>query len=186
MATGLKLYEAVEALGLVNGWIDEHADELLAAGGELSPELAELLDQAEGDFAEKVERVALKVRSLEAEAAAIKVEEARLSQRRKAVENAAASLKQYLHRGLDAAGEKKVKGTLVTVALQANPPAVAGELTREQLEERYMESKGADPFVTLVPESFTLNKKAVLEAFRAERPLPEGVSVVQGVSLRIR
>lgn len=179
----MKLYEAVEALGTVNAWIEEHGDDLLASGGELSPELAELLDQAEGDFAEKVERVALKVRSLDAEATAIKVEETRLAQRRKAREHAAESLKQYLHRALEMAGETKVAGELVTVAIQKNPPSVKGLLDDAELEA--MASCGS-PFVSVIPVTYALDRKSVVSAHKAGEPIPEGLSVVQGTSLRIR
>ncbi len=182
MAT-LKLYDAVDALHTVSAWIEEHADEITAAGGELSPELSALLDQAEGDFREKVERVALKVRELLATGDAIKAEEVRLSQRRKSYEHAAASLKQYLQHGLESAQTDSVKGTLVAVALQKNPPAVKGLLDETTLA---VMAQDGSPFVTIIPETYALDKKAIVAASKAGQPLPDGISVEQGVSLRIR
>jgi len=181
--TGMKLYETVEALGTVNAWIDEHADELLASGGELSPELAQLLEQAEGDFAEKVERVALKVRSLLAEGDAIKVEEVRLAQRRKSREHAAESLKQYLQHALDMAGETKVTGTLVTVAIQKNPPSVRGLVDESQLAEWAQQGSA---FVTIIPETYALDRKAILTAHKGGLEIPAGLTVEQSASVRIR
>lgn len=179
----MRLYEAVEGLAIVNSWLDEHADELLASGGELTPELAALLDQAEGDFRVKVERVALKVRELLATADAIKIEETRLAQRRKATENAATSLKAYLQRALEAAGETTVKGPLATVALQKNPPAVRGLVEPATLAAW---AQQGSVFVTVVPASYVLDKKVVLEHYKQGLELPGMLTVEQGVSLRIR
>jgi hypothetical protein len=182
----IKLYEAVAQLETVNAWIDEHADDILAAGGQMSPELEALLNEAEGTFKEKVERTALKVRELEAEADAVKVEVDRLTQRAKTATNAAASLKAYLMRCLTDANETTVKGTLVTVAIQQNPPKVDGDIPRETLEEWYHQSKGQNPFVTVVPEQFTVNKKAVLAAAKEGKDIPAGLAVSRSASLRIR
>lgn len=174
----LKLYEAVAQLDTVNMWIEEHADEILANGGEMPPALEALLHEAEGTFAQKVERTALKVRELDAEADAIKVEANRLSQRAKTATNAAASLKAYLHRCLEGAGETTVKSQLVTVAIHQNPPRVEGALEPDQLAH--------SPYGVHVPESWTLDKAAVLAAHKAGTALPAGLSVTRGSSLRIR
>ncbi len=182
MTQELKLYETVEALAIVNAWIEEHADDLLASGGELSPELSALLDQAEGDFATKVERVALKVRSMEVTADAIKAEEVRLAQKRRVQENAVASLKSYLREALRLAGQTKVVGTLATVSVQKNPPSVQGLLDEESLVGMYAIQS---PFVKR-EVSYALDKKAVIEAHKAGQEIPQGVSVSQSLSLRIR
>ena len=97
----MRLYEAVAQLEVISGWIEEHADEILANGGALTPELEALLTEAEGTLAEKAERVALKVRELQAEAEAVKVEATRLSQRAKTATYAADSLKDYLNENHD-------------------------------------------------------------------------------------
>lgn len=173
----MKLYEATDALATVDAWILEHADEILANGGELTPELEALLNEAEGTFDAKVEKVALKVRELIAEADVVKVEADRLTQRAKTAKNAADSLKAYLHRQMDEAGKVQVKGTLVTVALQKNPPRVVTERSAPESEGR---------FVAMVPALYEWNKDAIKDAHKAGEPLPEGVTVEQGMSLRIR
>ncbi len=175
--TGLKLHEATAALHIVDEWLEEQ-------GGELTPELEAILEQAEGDFATKVERVALKVKELDAEAEAIKAEEQRLAARRKARENGAKSLKQYLERCLDAAGKEKVNGVLVTVAFQLNPPALSVPADAD-LKELY---EAGAPGITLVPSTFTVDKRAVLDAVKAsgESVLPNGWAVTRARSLRIR
>jgi chromosome segregation ATPase len=121
MTATVTLYERTEALRLVDEWIAEHEEEILAAGGDLDalPELRALLDQAEGDFKDKVERVALKVRELTATADAVKAEADRLKNRVNALDNAAASLKEYLKRNMEAVGVQKVNGLLATVAVQS-------------------------------------------------------------------
>ena len=179
----MKLYEATAQLEVVNGWIEEHADEIFANGGELTPELSALLDEAEGTLAEKAERVALKVRELQAEAEVIKAEAVRLTQRAKTASNAADSLKSYLRHALDAAGIPVIKGTLVTVALQKNPPSVQGELSPEAIHDLYED--GAK-FASMIPAQFVLDKKAVIAAHGLGAPIPAGLQVTQGTSLRIR
>lgn len=174
---GMKLYEAAEALHITDEWLEE-------LGGELTPEVEALLNAAEGDFAEKAERVALKIKALESEAKAIKEEETRLTARRKARETGAASLKAYLQRNLEAAGKDKVNGLLVTVALQLNPPALQVP-AHVDLAELY---EAGAPGITLVPESYTLDKRAVLDAVKVsgEGVLPNGWAVTRSQSLRIR
>ena len=70
----MRLYEATAQLRQVQDWIDANEDVIRANGGALPDEAVALLDAAEGDFAEKVERVALKVKALEAENARLLAE----------------------------------------------------------------------------------------------------------------
>ena len=177
--SSLKLYEASEALEIVESWIEEHADELLANGGELSPELAALIDQARDAFEGKVERVALKVRELLATAQAVELEEKRLGQRRKALENAAAAIKAYLKIHLERTGETKIQGTLATVALQKNgQPSITVEVPVDSLPPQWTVQPPPPPLV--------LNRDEVVAAFKAGTPLPEGITVTVGSHVRIR
>lgn len=173
----MKLYEATQALGITEEWLEE-------TGGELTPELEALLDAATGDFSEKVERVALKVKALEAEAKAIRDEESRLSARAKSRETGAKRLKEYVQRQMEAAGKDKVNGLLCTVALQMNPPAVFVPDTLD-LGELY---EAGCPGIELVPERFVVNKRELLDAYKVkgEAVLPNGATVTRSTSLRIR
>lgn len=177
---GIKLYEATEQIEVVNGWIEEHADEILANGGELPPELAQLLDEAEGTLAVKAERVALKVRELQGEAEMVKAEADRLTQRARTAKNAAESLKAYLLRALEVAGIPSIKGELVTVSLQKNPPAVHTTHEPEEVTE------GNITFVRVIPEQVVWDKDAIKATWKAGLALPEGVTVAQAMGLRIR
>lgn len=173
---GMTLYEATAALQITDAWLEE-------LGGELTPEMEVLLDVAEGDFATKAERVALKVKGLEAEAKAIKEEEDRLAARRKARENGAKNLKAYLGRMLEAAGKDKVNGTLVTIAFQNNPPSLQ---VPDGIDLAELFEAGA-PGIEHIPASYAVNKRALLDAYKVNpEVLPNGFAVVQGRSLRIR
>lgn len=115
-APALKLYEHADAIQVVEAWILEHDEEIRAAGGVLPDELAQLLDNAQMGFREKVESVALMILGHKATAAAIKDEEARLAARRKHFETAATGLTSYLQVQLERAGERKVEGTRATIS----------------------------------------------------------------------
>lgn len=132
-AVSLRLYEATDALAQVAEWMEEHAQEMIDAGGEIPPALAELIDQAEGDFDTKVERVALFIQERLGQAKLIKDEAKRLADRAAREERKAETMKRYLLVNLQRANKKKVEGQLVDVRIQANPISVKQELTTEQL-----------------------------------------------------
>jgi hypothetical protein len=181
MTTTLKLYEAVDQLATVRGWVEEHLEEILAAGGELPPELAALLDEAEGAFAEKVERVALYVRELQATAEAVKAEAERLGARVRAMTRTADGLKGYLQAQLERAGRDKVAGTLTTVRLALNSVptvTVAPDLDLATLPEELVE---VPP-----PPSVSLNRKALQNWIAEGRILPDGITVERRKHLRIQ
>lgn len=186
MPNPLKLYESRAQIDSVNTWIADHPDELLANGGALPPDLAQLLDAAEGAFEQKAERVALKVRELIVEADAIQAEKDRLAQREKATRHAAESLKKYLKRHMEAVGLATVKGTYATIVIQPTPPAVKGPETQEELGIVYRRQRAEQSFVFVSPITYVLDKKRVLEAHKAGVPLPTGFTVTRGSSLRIR
>jgi polynucleotide 5'-kinase involved in rRNA processing len=178
IAKGATLIERLDALLISEGWLEE-------AGGELTPEVEALLNEAKEDFAEKVERVALKVKALENDAAAITKEADRLYARAKSRATAAKSLKSYLQLCLERAGETKVTGLLCTVALQKNPPSLkTPALTQDDLRELHEAGFG---FVRVVPESCVLEKRELIaHAKTSPAVLPTGWELEQGQSLRIR
>lgn len=171
----LHLYEATEALNIVG-------DLLYESEGQVTPEIEELLEQAEGQFAEKAERVALFIRGQQSQAKLIKEEEERLAERRKRYDRSAESLKAYLQRNLEAAGKEKVEGKFISVRIQKNPPAVKGEFSQALLGMLYQKSPA---FVAVVPQSYTLDKNAIKDAFKRGEVLPEGIEIQQSISLRI-
>lgn len=179
--SAVALYELADARDILDQWLSE-------SEGELTPEIETLLNELEGAIDEKVERVALYIIEQLSHAKALKAEEERLAQRRKAREKAAASLKDYLAQQMDRFGKQKVDGKLCTVAFQKNPPSVTPIIESDEADFRNV-FMIAPEFVTRVPESYSWNKRAILDAAKAG-PLPEDiakrVSITQSVSLRIR
>lgn len=179
----LKLYEAAEALNILDDLLEEYAPQIEAAGGDIEavPEIAELLAFAEGDFHAAVERWGLKIRALTVEAEAAKTEAVRLAVIQRTKENAAKRLKDYLLRQMEARGEKKIASPLVTVRIQKNSqPSVfcASDLV---IEELY--AQGSDLVVR--KETFALDREAVLKAQENGEALPEGVVVQIGSHVRV-
>lgn len=202
----MKLYEHAEAIQLVEDWILEHDDEIRAAEGALPDELAALLAQAQMGFKDKAESVALMVRGLLANAAALKEEVARLTLRRKHFEKAAEGLQEYLRIQLAIAGEKKITTPRTTMwrQLAAAKVEVSADVAEniEKLADDpvYAEFIGAER----VPEHWNywvnkdrvLARAAVIEAARAEAEkagnldatcgaLPPGILVTRTEFLRI-
>lgn len=151
--------------------------------GELTPELEQLLTELDLKIDDKLESLGLYVLDQLGDAAKVKEEEQRLAARRKSIERGVEGLKRYAERLMAAAGKEKVKTSRVTVALQKNPPSLKGELTTEQLDTLFDQGSA---LVRLVPATMSLDRRAALELHKAGTPLPDGLTVEQGTSLRIR
>jgi hypothetical protein len=182
--TTVHLYDLANARAILDEFLAE-------TEGEVTPALEELIEQLDGDVTDKVERVALYIREQLATAAAVKEEEARLAARRKSHERAAEGLKNYLQRQLERLGKTKVDGVLCTVALQPSPPSVKSTLTQQQLQDLWDTHEGDvigvwRPLLVEIPEQYALDKRRVLDAYKAGQRLPDGVSIEQSAHLRIR
>lgn len=127
----------------------------------------------EGAIEDKAENMAKMVRCIEADVNALKEEEKRLADRRKALENKVSGIKEYLQQQLEFAGIDKVKRPTLTVSIQANPPSV--EIADESLI----------PSDFMVPQPSKIDKKAILTALKAGLFI-EGCSMKQGRSVRIK
>lgn len=179
-APAMKLYEATDALDVVRDWIFEHDEEIRAAEGALPDELAALLDQAEGDFRTKAERVGLFIRELVANSKAVKEEADRLAARAKHYDKAGEGLKRYLQIHMELADIPKIEGKLVTVRLQKSPPSIVGVASQDDL------AKLDGGFTLFAPATFRLDGRAYIEAWkRGEAPEIPGVGVTQSQHLRI-
>lgn len=147
---------------------------------ELTQNYAELLDFAdsmdqevfqdtlssiEGAIEDKTENTGKLIRCLEADAKAIKDEEQRLAERRKAIENRIKGVKEYLFNQLELAGLDKVKRPTITVSIQLNNPSV------EVLDESII------PSSYMVPQPATIDKQSIL------KDLKDGV-IIDGCSLK--
>ncbi|MEK5167139.1 siphovirus Gp157 family protein [Paenibacillus sp. FSL R5-0527] len=138
-------------------------------------QLQEFLVGLEGKIEEKIENTIKVIRSLEAEAKAIKEEEERLAARRKSIENSFVRLKENVETIMKRMELEKVKGQLFTISLQSNPPKVV-VLDEFDIPQKY--------FVTPEPVP-QLQKREIIEAWKQGKDIP-GVQVVQEKSLRVR
>ena len=108
----MKLYE-----------IAEEYENLLAAidAGEIPEEaLADTLESIETLLDDKADNIACLIKNLEAESEAIKAEEKRLAERRKAKENRAESLKAYLSATLIKSGKLKVETARNSISFRSS------------------------------------------------------------------
>jgi len=188
MSAALRLYECVDDLLTVRDWLDEHAEQVIEAGGDIAalPELAALMDQAEGDFEAKVERVALFILELTRTADAVAEEAKRLTARAARDKKSADALKQYLLLNMQRAECKKVEGKLATVRVQASPGAVQHALSQDELAAIYkIGDKNIARFVRQVPATYRIDPKAIVEADALGEPIPAGVTITKGVHVRI-
>ena len=96
-------------------------DEIEEAEGELTDEQWEMLEILDGAFDDKVENLAKFIRSIQADADAVKTERQRLAAREKSLGNKVDWLKRYLQQSLEAAGKDKVKGRVLNVSLRKAP-----------------------------------------------------------------
>ena len=147
----------------------------MACDDPTNEQLQEMLNGLEGKIEEKIENTIKVVRSLEAQAKAIKDEEERLKARRTSIENSATRLKENVETIMKRMELEKVKGQLFTISLQSNPPKVV-VLDEFHIPQKY--------FVTPQPVP-QLQKKEIIEAWKNGMDIP-GVQVVQEKSLRVR
>lgn len=147
----------------------------MACDDPTNEQLQEMLNGLEGKIEEKIENTIKVVRSLEAQAKAIKEEEERLKARRTSIENSATRIKENVETIMKRMELEKVKGQLFTISLQSNPPKVV-VLDEFHIPQKY--------FVTPQPVP-QLQKKEIIEAWKNGVDIP-GVQVVQEKSLRVR
>jgi hypothetical protein len=144
---------------------------------DLDPQtLEDTLGSLGGELQVKAQAVGCFIRNLEATAASIKEAEAQMAARRKALENRAARVKDYLHASMMVAGVEKIECPLFRLAVRNNPPAV----------EVYQPE--------LIPASFmrqpeppppAVDKKAIAEAMKKGEEVP-GCRLTHGSRLEIR
>lgn len=157
-----KLYELTASYQEVLDQIEEGATDL-----------TDTLESISDAVEDKVENIAKLIKTLDAEAAGIKVEEQRLADGRKSRENHAKRLKEFAESAMLQTGQKKIKGPLFTIAIQKNPPSV--DVSDESLI----------PKSYFIEQAPTLNRKEVLQDLKLGLSVP-GAEIKQTESLRIR
>lgn len=164
----MKLYEIANYIevAIEGGYvIDEDTGEVLFD--------SENLDQLEVEFNEKLEACAVYVKSLQAEAEAIKREEEALRKRRQSTERKAERLKLYMDRCMHEVGESKL--TTPKVALTYRKSAVVEIEDPAAIPHYYCRAK-----TTMEP-----NKKAIKNAIRGGKHVP-GAMLIEKENLVIK
>ena len=122
---------------------------------------------------DKLEGYAKVIRTLEANAEALKNEIKRMQEVEKTCLNGAKRMKEAIYQHMQGTGKRKIDGRLFKFAIQKNPPSL------EVLND------------TIIPQQYftvptpVLDKKAILAELKAEKEIP-GVIIKQGDSLRIK
>lgn len=138
--------------------------------------LTDTLDGMGGELQVKAQSVACFIRNLEATAAQIKEAEAQMAARRKALENRAARVKDYLLASMMVAGVDKIECPLFRMTVRDNPAAV--EVYEPGLiPQQFMRQPEPPP-----PSP---DKTAIKEAMKAGQEVP-GCRLTQGKRLDIR
>lgn len=130
------------------------------------------LEEVDGDLEDKAENIAKLMKSLELECNAIKEEETRLSNKRRAMENKNKGLKEYLENTMKSTGKLKFKSKLFSFNIQKNAPSLK-ILDESLLDDKYyiVEKK--------------IDNKAIKNDIKNGVEVP-GASLIQTESLRIR
>ena len=108
--------------------------------GEINAEkAAEYLEALQFERGEKIESIALYVKSLMSEAEAIGLEEKRLKERRQAKERKADRLREYVKASMLAFGDKKFETARVAMAFRASKQVVITDL--DKIDKAYIKEK---------------------------------------------
>lgn len=144
---------------------------------DLPPQAVEdTLESLGGDLEAKTQNLVMFVRNLESTADSIKAAEKQMADRRKAMENRAAHLKQYVLDAMQHNGIQKIECPLFKISVAKNPPSV--EIYDEkQVPVHYL----TDP----PPPPPQIDKKLIAQALKDGHEVP-GARLSQGVRLSIK
>lgn len=152
----MKLYEISEQL------------RQLSEMDEIPPEqLQDTLDMISDDFRVKAENVAIVIREIEAQSAALKAESDRMTERKKSLDSKAESLKDYLRFNMEATGIVKVSGKLLSISLGAPSEIVVVPEDALDLPDDFQN------------HSVTANKAMIKSALKAGQEI-KGCAIMNG------
>lgn len=178
MKERMTLYELTAEMAAIE-------DELYESGGELTPELEQVLTETEESLSRKVDSYNALVQKLGAMAESAKKEAERLTKLKKTAENAQKRLKERLLWHMNMFGLKKLEGKLCkmsirsTQALEVDDAAALAPYGRdiERLRKKLPE------WITV---EVKISKTGLKDAYKDTDILPAGVSEVSRQSLIIR
>jgi len=143
---------------------------------EIPADLEQQIDALNLAFETKIAALCGYIRELKAHQAAVEGEIKRLQALGATSANREKWAKDYLLRCLDLAGTRRVDTDFFKVWAQASPPSAEVVVTADALPERFRSVK----------TTVSVNKAALLQAWRDGEALPEGVTVSRGTTLQIR
>ena len=136
--------------------------------------VTDTLEGLSGEMEEKAINVAKFMRNIEATANAIKEAETAMAKRRKALENRASWMKDYLKGSMEHTGITKIECPYFKLSIQKNPVSVS-ILNEKSIPEKFKEQ------VT----SWKIDKTAIKEAIKSGESIP-GAELINGTRLAIR
>ena len=149
-------------------------EELVDAGGELTPDLEARLAHLEGEFEQKVERVGLMIQNLQSRGDVAGKQADRLTALARADHHAAKRLKGYLQACLEQADRRTVRTPLIHAYLQRNPPSIAWDGPPETIPSLFQRI------------IYELDGQAAQREWKAKGALPQGFTVTVGTHLRLK
>ena len=149
----------------------------IAEDPDVDPEiLADTMDALEGEIEDKADGYGRVIRQMEADAAALKVEEQRLTTRRKTVEANIERMKKAFQNAMTAVGKPKIDTELFKFRIQKNPASVI-------IDEQYIENI---PVEYLIEQEPKLDKAKIKEDLKAGKNLDGIAHLEQTETLRIK
>jgi hypothetical protein len=133
------------------------------------------LDQIAGQITHKAEAIAGLVAHLDGLASIRKAEAQRLRDRATSDEHKAQRLRRYLLEHMQALGSQRIETARFTLSVRTNPPAVS-VLVEQLVPAEYVRT------VTTT----SVDKRAILDAFKRDGVIPEGVGISRSTRLEIR
>lgn len=137
---------------------------------------SDTLEAISGDLEEKAKAVAMFARNLEASAEAIKQAEKQMADRRKALENKADKVRQYLLDNMLKTGISKIDCPYFSLSIRKNPPAV------EIIQQDMIPMEYFDIPPMPAPQ---LNKNRLKDDLK-NGVIVDGAKLTQGHSLQIK
>ena len=159
----MNLYELTENFTAVQTAIEEG-----------NMDLVDTLEAIEGAIEVKATGIIAVTRNITSQIEAIKAEEKRLADMRKARENHLKRLKEYVLDNMQQTGKQQIKTDLGVMRIQASPARLVVH-NPEDVPAEYQ---------TIIPEHCEVDSERVKEALKAGKVVP-GAELVQGVHLRI-
>lgn len=150
----------------------------LAEDPDVDPEiLADTMEGIDGEIEDKADNYARIIRQMEADAAALKAEADRITNRRRTIENNIRTMKNRLEDAMIATGKVKFKTELFSFGIQKNPARVV------------IDDPTRIPAGFLIPQEPKIDTAAIKNSLKDadEQIFWEGVAhLEQDASLRIR